>query len=439
MIKSPSSLLITLLVCLAAAGPLGDPSVHRHITPRAAEAAALPSNVHVLQRHVVPPSSHLLTQTFPTPPDLAGRDEPPGVGRALKSALLGQAFYLTDVQASGQHFWLRIDTQATETWFVKDNFVCLDCSYREVPYSQCGFGPGLRGKLSGGLLPDRVLGVLVGEYEKCQPWLNGDMGFSDLTFAGITLPEQQVGIANEGTWDGDGVSSGVLGLGLPGLFTSHHGDIHLRCGLGSLADYSPVVNTMGSHLQQQVFSLSLSRDDDQSFLAVGGIPPEVKTGPFVATPILKTFGLNEAPDDYFHYFIQVESMWLNNTSGGSNSTTTDEMFIVNSDFRANQLPYKLAEFMNSGFSPPAYPIGDTWFVECGASAPSVGVQIGGQVLWADPRSMLRPEIKHRNSGWCATGIEAVYGPPYVLGESFMQGLVSVFDVGSKEMRFAQRI
>ena len=81
-----------------------------------------------------------------------------------------------------------------------------------------------------------------------------------------------------------------------------------------------------------------------------------------------------------------------------------------------------------------------WFVPCNAIPPSFGVQIGGQMIWTDPASMILPQVKDPESGYCATGIGAVDSAPYILGDVFMQGLVNVFDISSKmEMKFAKRL
>ncbi len=81
-----------------------------------------------------------------------------------------------------------------------------------------------------------------------------------------------------------------------------------------------------------------------------------------------------------------------------------------------------------------------WFVPCNAIPPSFGVQIGGQMIWTDPTSMILPQVRDPESGYCATGIGAVDSAPYILGDVFMQGLVNVFDISPKmEMKFAKRL
>ena len=61
------------------------------------------------------------------------------------------------------------------------------------------------------------------------------------------------------------------------------------------------------------------------------------------------------------------------------------------------------------------------------------------MFWTDPSSMILPYVRSA-AGKCATGIMEAYQEPYILGDVFMQGLVTVFDIGEKkEMRFAKRL
>lgn len=99
------------------------------------------------------------------------------------------------------------------------------------------------------------------------------------------------------SFDGDGVSSGILGLGLRGLTSGHRGP--------KLSDerapYAPFVETMGNGngngdgdanttsgggVADPVFSFAMSRDESRSYIAFGGVPP-VQTGEYAVVPIQK--------------------------------------------------------------------------------------------------------------------------------------------------------
>lgn len=97
--------------------------------------------------------------------------------------------------------------------------------------------------------------------------------------AGVDLAKQEIALAEQGYWTGDSVSSGIVGLGLKLLTEAHTPQ-------GEELNYDPVVVTMQNQGITPMFSLGLSRDNNESFLALGGVP-DVQTGDYGTTPILK--------------------------------------------------------------------------------------------------------------------------------------------------------
>ena len=66
------------------------------------------------------------------------------------------------------------------------------------------------------------------------------------------------------------------------------------------------------------------------------------------------------------------------------------------------------------------------------------MQIGGKMFWTDPASMILPESQNE-SGYCISGVGFTSSFPYILGDTFMQQLVTVFDISDKmEIRIAKR-
>lgn len=101
---------------------------------------------------------------------------------------------------------------------------------------------------------------------------------------------------------------------------------------------------------------------------------------------------------------------------------------------------EIAEAINNAFVPRAVydqEVGG-YVTACNAVPPAFGIKIGGQMIWTDPTNMILPQVKNRQ-GKCLTGISDTDEEPYILGDTFMQGLVAVFDVGKLEMRFAKRV
>lgn len=72
--------------------------------------------------------------------------------------------------------------------------------------------------------------------------------------------------------------------------------------------------------------------------------------------------------------------------------------------------------------------------------------LGGRTFWWDAEDVLiqdmREEFEGRDgvvSEYCGIGImDILPDGPYVLGDNFLKGLVSVFDVGRGEMRFYEK-
>ena len=102
-----------------------------------------------------------------------------------------------------------------------------------------------------------------------------------MTVANVTVPQQQISLVDVASFDGDEVSSGILGLGLRGLTSAYRGSNH------EAVPYSPLVETMGaSGAADPVVSFAMSRDESRSYIAFGGVPP-VETGEYTAVPIQK--------------------------------------------------------------------------------------------------------------------------------------------------------
>lgn len=82
-----------------------------------------------------------------------------------------------------------------------------------------------------------------------------------------------------------------------------------------------------------------------------------------------------------------------------------------------------------------------WFVPCDAVPPTLSLKIGGVMIYHDPTSLILPEAKlPNNNNYCATGVGlAPEGNDfYILGDTFMQSLVAVFDLKAMTIGFANR-
>ncbi|KAL8371858.1 hypothetical protein RB595_001586 [Gaeumannomyces hyphopodioides] len=366
----------------------------------------------------------------------ADDDEPvaEGVGPAINA--YHQVEYITPVGIGGEEYNMIIDTGSSDTWFVKSGFECVNSRRQPVPFEACEFGPVFRGDLSGGTSP-LVFNITYGSANG--PFLNGEMGFTDLKVANISVARQQVALATGGMWFGDGISSGILGLGLPALTAGSDGTVGAD-GRARQVPYDPLVTTVNRQLASPVFSLALHRNSSESFIAFGGVPPLVATtGVWAATPIEKLRRVDGVVD-YFYYTVLPDAISFNNSQRALRASNVPA-FIVDSGTTLNLFPYEIAASINNLFTPPGVldPTQGAWFVPCDATPPSLSVTLGGTVIKTHPSSMILPEVQD-SWGRCASGIGYTDGFPYILGDVFMQNLVTVFDLGEKkEIRYAERV
>ncbi|KAF2416403.1 acid protease, partial [Tothia fuscella] len=103
------------------------------------------------------------------------------------------------------------------------------------------------------------------------------------------------------------------------------------------------------------------------------------------------------------------------------------------------LPKDIAKSVNDRFVPPAKfnpRLGYT--VDCAAKAPKFGVKISGTTFWIDGKDLVLPAEKAGEGCTSAIG-ESSWPGGLILGAAFMRNVVSVFDVGAAEMRFAARV
>ncbi|KAI2641613.1 acid protease [Hypomontagnella submonticulosa] len=361
-------------------------------------------------------------------------NEPEGVDKLR--AELHQVEYIMEVGIGGEKLFMIPDTGSSDTWIVSDGFKCLDPYYgQEVTQEECSFGPLFKGDFPDGRIDNQNLNIsyLSGDY------LNGPMGFANITVAGVTVPKQQFSLVNLASFQGDGVSSGILGLGLRGLTAAFTGNDPRNDSAANLVNYSPLVETMGaSKAADPILSFAMSRNENRSFIAFGGVPP-VKTGEYTTVPIQKGT-LVSGRQDYFYYDIAVDSMSWNGSTINQTATNLPN-HLVDSGTTINLFPRNVAAAINAAYSPPGQQEDSmVWSVECDAVPPTLDIVIGGKAIRTHPSSMILPETRAEGSNRCLSGIGAGEPGSYILGDTFMQEIVTVFDVSDKkELKFAQRL
>jgi hypothetical protein len=202
-----------------------------------------------------------------------------------------------------------------------------------------------------------------------------------------------------------------------------------------------------------IFSLALRRPTTSQpsaggLLAIGGIPNIQTDNRWVQAPVQPI-----VQGIYAYYSINIDGFDISPpspSSSKSSSTLTpkpsssanpyansQQNVIVDSGTSLNYFPDEIAQYIANQFTPPARYDSDynTYLVPCTASAPRVGVRIGGQsyfmaaddLLNRGPGSVGGPEAGAQD-GECVLAVQNAQGGYLVLGDAWMKNVLVVFDV-----------
>jgi hypothetical protein len=160
-----------------------------------------------------------------------------GSTTGLTSLFTGEEF-AAEVEFGTETFELIVDTGSSDTWVVETGFTCTDLStgktttegrfLLELPQSSwngiyrallifylpayCDFGPYYTKSSTFTAISGETFSIEYGDGE----YLTGIMGTEEVTVAGITV-DQEVALVTAAAWEGDGTTSGLMGLAYPAL------------------------------------------------------------------------------------------------------------------------------------------------------------------------------------------------------------------------------
>ncbi|KAI3323244.1 acid protease [Xylariaceae sp. AK1471] len=177
-------------------------------------------------------------------------------------AELNQIEYITKVGIRSESYDMIPDTGSSDMWIGQEGFKCLDSFHGlEVPQEDCQFNPRSKGDFPGGKIDNQNLNIsyLSGVH------LNGNMGYAEQALPDITVPKQQFALMNIAAFGGDGISRGILGLGLRGLTAAFTGDDPSADGSNNLMNYAPPMGT--SKATRPILSFTMSRQENRSYIA----------------------------------------------------------------------------------------------------------------------------------------------------------------------------
>lgn len=234
--------------------------------------------------------------------------------------------------------------------------------------------------------------------------------------------------------------------------------------------YTPLVWSMAElGLIKPYFSLAIKRrplteaSGSGGFLAFGEVAPVSHSSNWASTPVVT---LPQLPTNVTgnktqlaYWTLEVKSVTygpgsMEKATFGSSKTSipissclttsaTSFNAILDNGNPLTFLPGHLAEFINTSFSPVAsLPRGGEYlfFVDCNATAPTFGVEIGNQTFWHDPRDMIyyMGEVRCFSAIVRAEDVSLQGISSAFLGMQFFKNVLAIFDFGVDEMRFAAR-
>ena len=363
--------------------------------------------------------------------------------------------FLAPITVGGQSFKAIIDTGSSDTWLIRSGFQCFDPSTNALsPESDCDFGPSYTPSSTFKQIPNENFNVSYGDGS----FVTGIVGLDDVTLAGITVKDQEVGVVDSAGFSADGIQSGLIGLAFPSLTSAFSGTDGSHDGVHNQVEYNPLFTNMYTKGGvAPMFSVALTRGSWGGTLAIGGVPNVAHSPTFATSKLqLLTVGNGSSgpidnttaiPQFQFYtitiqgyqiagtYYGQQVGTFTTNAFGPPDDPATEQV-IVDSGTTLNYVSDDVADVTNLLFDPPAaYSEEDgVYYVDCDATPPQFGVDIGGQIFFINRDDMILDE----GYGNCISGITAAGDSVGILGDVFLKNVLAVFDVGASEMRFAAR-
>jgi aspergillopepsin I len=135
-----------------------------------------------------------------------------GHSTTLISLGIGEEF-ATTVTFGTETFVAIVDTGSSDTWIAETGFQCANITNSApLPEADCNFGPTYNVTDTFKQIPDENFNITYGGGE----FLTGIVGTEEVTLAGLTV-KQEVALVNYAAWEGDGTTSGLIGLAYPAL------------------------------------------------------------------------------------------------------------------------------------------------------------------------------------------------------------------------------
>ncbi|KAH9893787.1 hypothetical protein F4778DRAFT_784279 [Xylariomycetidae sp. FL2044] len=128
--------------------------------------------------------------------------------------------YAVEVLFNGVLMTMAFDIGSADTWIRGPNFRCMPNLNVTGINGSCQLGPAFPAQFAGNEIPNQHFALKYGNNQNVE----GRLRYMDVGFCDMTVPKQEVALASQGSWRGNGVASGVLGFAYPALSNAYWGD-----------------------------------------------------------------------------------------------------------------------------------------------------------------------------------------------------------------------
>ena len=347
-----------------------------------------------------------------------------------------------------QSFHMLVDTGSSDTYVMKTGYTCINATDNLVMGEEdCLYGnKTYRSSDTHVRVANENFGIQYGA-----GLASGYFAYENVSLGNVTT-RQKVGIASRSNPMGDGVNSGLLGLAYPSITSAHPGNVTDNTTYWyNRLPYDPLVNTMHKKgLIEPYFSLALARSPQNTstafggYLTLGGLPPVSYSPDFAVAPVeITDIPLN------FTSGKRVLSYWSTTIREAAFGTSSSNLTTISTKFQTftdsgnyvTYLPSSIVDRVNALFSPPAVYNEElkVSVVDCSAKPPQFGLKMGNQTFFHNGSDLLF----RLPDGFCVSSLVAseevsIEGLTVnILGVSFLKNVLTVFDFGRDEMRFAK--
>lgn len=195
------------------------------------------------------------------------------------------AGYAIDIDFGGKTFEVILDTGSSDLWLAEAGVQCVDEDMDPVATAECGFGPLASSTFQDGSIANENFNISYGDGE----FLTGVLGYEDVGVANITVNKQEVALVNYAFWEGDNVTSGLMGFAYPSLTSAYSGtNPAVDNENTTTVPYTNwIFNAIDQGLINPMFSLAIERGSNGGGgqLALGGLPSVDFNHTFTSTPL----------------------------------------------------------------------------------------------------------------------------------------------------------